>query len=57
MKIGLIALKKAEKPRVKRPINIINSMYYYTILGVSIILLMIRNGSSSLILIRENYRF
>ena len=57
MKIGLIALKKVEKPRVKRPTNIISSTYYCTILVALIILLMIENGLSSLILIRENYRF
>ena len=57
MKIGLIALKRAEKLRVKRPANIISSMHYYTILEALIILLMIGNSLSSLILIRENYRF
>ena len=49
--------KKAEKPRVKRPISITSLTHYCTILGLPIILLIIENDSSSLILIRGNYRF
>ena len=50
-------LKKAEKIRVNKPANIISSMHYCIILGAPIILLIIGNGSLSLILIKENYRF
>ena len=57
MKIGLIALKRAEKLRVKRLVSIMNLTHYCMILEVPIILFIIENGSSSLILIRENYRF